>query len=482
MPRTVPHLLAILLCTAGCGDDGSPSGDRDGSVTPGEDAGDAREDGDVPDRDAGRSNDDAGTGEPDAGLPPIRDDALLPDWSWYEKARRAIDSDTLATALTASLPAESEVYAARIVEGAGGELGYVMYEAGGGAFSQGFWPASTVKVLAALGALEYVGTMGFTGAANVTFDTGFGDDLSAIVDRAIRVSSNIDYDRTVRVAGFDRFNETFLSAERGFPTTVIQRSYSGVGVRWTPGITLTEGAMSAYVPERTAAGTFDCPDDGNCASLFELSEAVRRVVLDAEVPDDERFPIDPADVVRVNDALCGATPSFFATGADAALGGGTRICHKPGWVPWNDCLDHGLVESAAGERFLLAVAAPETEGRSDCRMLSPVAELALGALSGRSDGMQLQRDAGVPIRVQLDDLGTNPEGMRAYQITVDAAGADRVELFTDHWPIGEAGGGGPRFVVDYAYLGGGERLMVVRAWSGATQVGYRSLRVMIVPP
>jgi hypothetical protein len=451
----------------------------DGGEVPREDGGPGGEDAGTPPEDGG------GPGDPDAGpLPPLRDDALFPDWTWHEKAQRAIDSDSLATALTAELPPGTEVYAARIIAGAGGELGYVLYEAGGGAFTRDFWPASTVKVLAALGSLEYVQAMGFTGAVHVTFDTGFNDDLSAIADRSIRVSSNIDYDRTVRVAGFDAFNETFLSAERGFPTTVIQRGYSGIGIRYTPGITLDEAGRTAYVPERNATGSYDCPDDGNCAPLFELTEAVRRVVLHDEIPLDERFLIAPADVTRVNDALCGATPSFFAVGAEAALGAGTRICHKPGWVPYNDCLDHGVIESPAGQRFLLAVAAPETEGRTDCAMLSPIAESALRSLAALSDadGMQLQREAGVPLVIQLDDGGRTPEGRRAYRITVDAPLADRVELFTDRWPIGEASGPGPRFVVDYEYLGGGERLVVARAWSGATQIGYRSIRAMITPP
>jgi hypothetical protein len=336
-----------------------------------------------------------------------------------------------------------------------------------------------VKVLAALGALEFVGGYGFTGAANVTWDSGFGDTLSAIYDRAIRVSSNIDYDRTIRVSGFDWFNETFLSAENGFPTTVIQRSYSGVGVRNVPGLTITEAGRTEYIPARMGTGDFGCPTDGNCADLFELTEGIRRVILEAEIPAEDRFALDPSDVAGLTDALCGATPSFFAAGVPDA----TRICHKPGWVPYNDCLDHGVIETASGERFLLAASAPETEGRTDCLMLAPIAEHVIAALAGRpaDEGMTLQRDAGVPIVAQLDDLGTDGGGRRAYHFTVDAPGADRIEIFTDGYELGEATGG-PRFELDYAYYGGGERMVTVRAWAGAAQVGYRSFRAMITPP
>jgi hypothetical protein len=483
MHRTVTSTVAIAIAFAlGCGDDaasGVDGGRADAALGPdggGLDAGEPLADGALPETDGGGV---------DASLPPIRDDALDPDWSFIEKAERAMDHDTLAAAFTSegwSPPGGTEIYAARIVDGVDGPA-YVLYDAGGGAFSMDYWPASTVKVLAAVGALEYVRGLGFTGAANVTWDSGFGDTLSAIYDRSIRVSSNIDYSRTIRVAGFDWLNTDFLSAENGFPTTVLQRSYvSGVSVRNIPGLTITEGGRTEYVPARSSSTDYGCGSDGNCASLFELTEGVRRIVLDAEIPESERFDLDPSDVAGLTDALCNATPSFFATGARNALGGDPVICHKPGWVPDLDCLDHGVIESpATGERFLLGVSTPETTGTGTCGAVSVIAEHVLSAVTGLETGMPLQPDAGVPIRVQLDDGGATADMRRAYTITIDAEGADRIEVYTDRWPIGEATGG-PRFVLTHDYMGGGERLIVVRAFAGVTEVGYRSFRAMIAPP
>jgi hypothetical protein len=434
--------------------------------------------------DGGPGGDDAGA--LDAGLPPLRDDALLPDWPWIEKARRAMDHDTLGTAFAAAgwtPPAGSEIYAVRIVPGLGGPA-YVLYDAGGGAFSQDFWPASTVKVLTSLAALEFLHRRGFTNAARVTWDSGFGDVAGSIVDRAIRVSSNEDYDRTIRIAGFDWLNTEFLDDAHGFPTTIIQRSYARFPIRDIPGMTIEEEGRSLYVPARRSTTDYGCGDDGNCANLFELTEAVRRIMLDGEIPESERFALDPSDVALVQRSLCTATPSFFAAGVERALGHPARICHKPGWVPWNDCLDHGLIEDpATGERWLVAAAVPETSGRSDCLPLAAVAEQVIRALRAvRDPGLPLQLDAGIPIVVQLDDLGTNPERRRAYAITVEAPGADRVELFTDRYRIGEASGPGPRFRVEYAYLRGGERLFVVRAFRRGMLVGTRAMRVFITPP
>ncbi len=406
----------------------------------------------------------------DAPTPPLRDDALVPDWRWDEKVARVIDDASLSLAFADAgfaLPPGSEAYAARIVAGVDGPA-YELHEAGGGAFSEDFWPASTVKLLSAIAALEHVHELGFTSAAHVTFDSGFEDDVSAIVGRAIRVSSNIDYVRTFRITGFDRLNEAFLTEERGFPRMVLQRSYeAGVSVRSVPGFTLEEDGRSVYVPMTASGASYGCGADGNCASLFELGEGARRVVLDAEIPASERFAIAPEDRAVVMDALCSATPSFFASGVSRVLGAGARVCHKPGWVPDNDCLDHGVVEDpATGDRFLLAASVPMGPSLSDCDVLGDFAAHAIEALRAHP-AFALQHDAGSPVVAQSDPG----------RITIEAIGADRVEVWLDGRGIGEVTGG-PRFVVMHD-AAAGEALLALRAWSGGSAVAYRSLRVAI---
>jgi hypothetical protein len=418
----------------------------------------------------------------DAG-PPLRDDALDPPLTWKEAVRRAVDSHTLPDAFASagySLPSETELFAARIIEGAGTSA-YVYYQAGGGGFRGDFWPASTIKLLAAVAALEKVRGLGFTGGAEVTFDSGFSDRLGIIYDRSIRVSSNIDYVRTFRVAGFDWMNTTFLAPERGLPDSVLQRSYErGVSVREVPGYTLTEDGRSEYVPATTGVGVYDCPSDGNCTDLFELTEGVRRVMLHDEVTAPERFDLDPVDVRGLHDALCAATPSFFAAGAERAFGAAAAVCHKPGWVGGLDCLDHAVItDPSTGDRFLLAASTPDPTGSGSCPPLDRLAELALRALGEARGGTAMQVDGGIPIVVQLDSNGRTDEGRFAYRLTVEAPGAEHVELGTDGWSIGSASGPGPRFVVDYDYEDGGERLLTVRALRDGVPVGFRALRVVI---
>jgi len=448
--------------------DGSP----DGLVeTPGPDAPVEADD----DGSAGAGDADVA---PEAGPPPPRDDAVLPGWRWDRKARRVIDRSTLPAAFRAAgytLPEGAAVYAVRIVTGVEGPA-YVLYEAGAGAFDQDFWPASTVKLLAALGALDFVRSVGFTGAAQVTFDDGTSDTVRAIIDRAIRVSSNADYDLTMLVAGLDRLNDEFLTAERGFPTVVLQRSYTGNGVRDSPGLTLLEGERTLRVEPRRGRADYGCPDNGNCTSLFDLVEGLRRVMLHVELPPAERFDIDPADRAALLDALCNDEDSSFRDGARAAFGTEPRVCHKTGSVHDRDYLDHALIEDPrTGSRFLLAASLPDQGGSTESRdALGVLAEHVLRTLAHRTSGAPLQPDAGLPLAVQLDRQGTGRHS-RAL-LTIDAPGADAVETYLDgrrEEPSAE----GSRFVIRPRGRPRGEHLLVVVGLAGGRAVAYRAVRL-----
>ncbi len=364
-------------------------------------------------------------GWPDASAPNLRDDGLPPPWRWDEMAARVLDSATLAQAFAAAgvnPPSGTEIYAATVDHNALG-LGFAYFEYGGGAFSQSFWPASTVKLLSSLAALDYIQSQGFTGAATVTWASGFSDVANAIVRRAIQTSSNEDYDRTIRIAGFDQLNANWLSPERGFPTAVIKASYAGFEVKNPPGYTLTEGTKSKVIPARSATGTYSCKSGGNnCANLFELTEAVRRVVWHADSDPADRFSLSEADRAGLEDALCTATPSFFEKGVEAALGSGARICHKPGWVPGSDSLDHGVLEAADGRRYMLGAAIPDPGDSSSQAKLAQVAEHSLNALSTLPKApFYLQRDAGKKIVIEA-----SPGTLRIF-----SSGADALELYID---------------------------------------------------
>ena len=276
------------------------------------------------------------------------------------------------------VPESANVYAVRVMEGPEGRI-YEQFEAGGGALGVDFWPASSIKVLAALGALDFLRSLGFTGAATVAFDDGLpSQTLRSIYEPAIRDSSNYEYDLLVRIAGLDWLNGEFLTARNGFPVTSISRSYGGLAFDESPAMILEEGGKRAYVPVRKAEREPEC-STGNCSNLFELAESVRRIVLHDQIPVEQRFDLDAADVKALAGALQKAE-GFFPAAVTRALGSGAKIWSKPGDAAELDCLDVAFIESRTGRRFLVAASVPHSAG--GCEVLARLAREVLELLSG----------------------------------------------------------------------------------------------------
>ncbi|MDQ6725962.1 MAG: hypothetical protein M3066_07350 [Actinomycetota bacterium] len=271
------------------------------------------------------------------------------------------------------MPPHALVYGAVIERGPDG-LSYRQVQAGGGALGEGFWPASSIKVLAALGALDFARTLGFTGDALVVFDIGEkARTLRSIYEAAIRDSSNYDYDLLVQIAGRDRLNNQFLTAANGFPATSITRPYDNDDLETSPPMIFDQGDRRTYVPERPAKLDPEC-DAGNCSNLFEMTESVRRIVLNDELPAYERFALDPSDIAALRQALLDAD-GFFPAPVAAVVGPDARIYDKPGDADGLDCLDVSLIEAPDGRRWLLSASMPHAEGGCDA-----LADLATAVL------------------------------------------------------------------------------------------------------
>jgi hypothetical protein len=289
---------------------------------------------------------------------------------------RPISLDTDLKASGYEVPADANVYAVRVLEGPEGRI-YEQFEAGGGALANDFWPASSIKVLAALGALDFARSLGFTGAATVSFDDGLASQtLRSIYEPAIRDSSNYDYDLLVRIAGVDHLNENFLTARNGFPVTSISRSYGGLPFDESPAMVFEEGGRRVSVPVRKSTREPECP--GNCSNLFEMAESVRRIVLNDEIPAEQRFDLDPTDVKALAAALQKAE-GFFPPAVSKVLGAGAKIWSKPGDAAELDCLDVAFIQSRTGRRFLVAASVPHSSG--GCEALARLARGVLERLS-----------------------------------------------------------------------------------------------------
>ena len=301
---------------------------------------------------------------------------------------RGADGASLMSAFDTAgvlLPDGANVFAAVVHRGEDA-VRFEEYEAGGGALADAFWPASSIKVLAAVGALEFLADLGFTGSARVAFDDdGEGDGetwtVRDLYEAAVAWSSNEAYDRLVQIAGVDWLNREFLNPENGFPESVIQKSYVDLGPVASPGFTVSDGQVSVTVPPREPSDDLGVPDDGNRSDLLELAESVARIGLDAELPPGQRFSIDAADVADLQQSLL-AADGFMRPGVLAALGPAVLIYDKPGYVVGADCVDVAYIDAGEKSRsFLLAVSVPD-DGQ-DCSTLADIAEAALRFLTTR---------------------------------------------------------------------------------------------------
>jgi hypothetical protein len=401
--------------------------------------------------------------------------------SWRELGALVVDDGSLEAAFADAgyqLPVGSEVLLVEIVDGVD-QPAYMLYEAGQGAFSTDFYPASTVKLLTAVGALEYLGELGFTGAAEVQFDDGFTATVASLYESALVESSNESYDRLVQMAGLSYLNDVFL-AGYGFDSFVFRYSMTMLNLEYPPGYVLTErvadgaDAGSEYhiveIEGITPVGpttttTVPSFENRNDTDLFDLVDGLRRVVLADEIPAEERFDITDTDLEGLQDGLAAAYPSFFEDGIRWTLGDDAVIWHKAGWMPGAECLDHAYVEDpSSGRRFLLAA----TVSYDDCSGLATVASQVFGAADRLEPGVPLQAGAGVEV-----GLGLWVEGG---QLLVDLnTSADSGRFYVDDTLVLEVSGTGVGDEVRIDLPEPGHHVLFVILYSGGDPVSYRSV-------
>ncbi|GMV40889.1 MAG: hypothetical protein AMXMBFR64_26050 [Myxococcales bacterium] len=190
------------------------------------------------------------------------------------------------------------------------------YDTGGSSeHRDDWWPASCVKLFAATAALEKTKALGLTPKARGTWLYGSGPKtltVEQVVRRALTPSDNKAYDMLVELVGFDDLNGRFFTPRNGFSKTVLLRAYSGrvkdpetntTTTRHSPPIELVEGGRTVKVPERAGKRQFDCPEEGNCTTLRELAENLRRVMMHEKLPEDQRFALGAVELKLLRSAM-----------------------------------------------------------------------------------------------------------------------------------------------------------------------------------
>jgi len=286
-----------------------------------------------------------------------------------------LDSQTLPRLLKEAGWNPPDTFKALIVRiepyGKGG-FAYFPYDyAGTSKDRENWWPASCVKLYAAVAALQRTRALGFSPEAELTFHYEDGPvtrKILKLVRMAIIPSNNVAFDQLVEFVGFDRLNRHFLTQRNGLGRTVMLRAYTfrdkypdtGRGCnRHSSRITITEGKKRGTIPRRTGRGEYDCPDQGNCTTLMELSEALRRVMMHEHLPEEERYKLGRRELRVLRNALSkrkkregGVVKGLMDAFSDRQL----KIYHKGGysyeWFSDNVFLHF----TDTDERWMLAMA------------------------------------------------------------------------------------------------------------------------------
>ena len=236
-----------------------------------------------------------------------------------------------------------------------------------------WWPASTVKLFAAIAALEKARHLGFSSRAELTFHYDDGDvtrPLRSIVEKAITLSNNRSFDKLVEFVGFDGLNKGFFTKKNGFKQTVMLRSYTG---RWryedtehgsnrhSPPITIVgRNGKTLEIEARHGKGTYDCKDQGNCTTLAELSLAMRRVMMHEHLPEGERFFLGKGELALLRYSMKRDRPKGHGgvvTGLEKAFSDrAVEFYHKGGYA-YEWLSDNVFVKALdTGEKWLVALA------------------------------------------------------------------------------------------------------------------------------
>jgi len=411
--------------------------------------------------------------------------------SWRHRAELLMDHESLGPALREQgyrHAGNAEIYVAEIVPGTG-QPALVMYDAGQGAFSQNFWPASSLKLLATVAALEYAGELGFSGGASISGSWIGGRTIRSIYEPALIRSDNRSYDLLVRIAGLDFLNQQFLPSH-GLDSMTIGSDLSGLSVRVSPAYTLTERVPVGEAPitlppyivdftRRESVGSRSSSRSyrSNNTDLFDLGEVVRRVMLHDQIPAEHRFSLSESDVEALAAALCISEPAHYRPGALAVWGADAEVCGKSGWwdrtpdeeegeeaeVPPPSCTDVALITDPDTGRRLLLAATGGCGGGGLAALVQP----AMWAIADLW-GTPLQADAGLPIGVEL------APGDGLLRVVIDTAAAGAIIRIDDGQPVVASRQEG-RLEVALPMPDDGPHLLVVIGLTFGVQTAYRAV-------
>lgn len=173
--------------------------------------------------------------------------------------------------------------------------------------------ASSIKFMAAIGALQRTRSLGFGPSAEVTFRgrKKAVTTVKKLVEDAIIDSNNIAYNRLVQLAGFDRLHSKVLVPRYGIADTSLMKAYQqgdwtaageSIQLREAPEIQLRQGKKKRTIPASVGKVKRNC-HSSVCTDLRDIAEAVMTLMIQEQVPAGRSFGLHRTDLNLVRKAM-----------------------------------------------------------------------------------------------------------------------------------------------------------------------------------
>ncbi len=189
-------------------------------------------------------------------------------------------------------------------------VGRQLYDYGGLAARVDGWnPASTIKLYAAVSAIERLDRLGYGPDTTVTFHYPRGDKtftLEKLFEDAVHWSNNLAHNRMVQLAGFDQLNGPNGTLKRaGLHQSAIMRAYASgdwvaeghaKSLRAAPRITLRQPSSGRYkarkntLPASEGKAQTECRNAA-CTSISDLGKMMCRLMLHEQLPAAHRLQL-----------------------------------------------------------------------------------------------------------------------------------------------------------------------------------------------
>lgn len=221
-----------------------------------------------------------------------------------------------------------------------------------------YWPASTIKIMAAVGALMRLSRHKLSSNSELSFRDSYGaykGSIKPLIEKALVKSDNPSYDRLVRIATIDGLKRHTLIPHYGFRYMSIACPYGGASsLAWTPDLIATQLGNKYLLKGRRAKIPFHrgCPYPQNCTTFFELQESLRRIVFHSQLPKTQRFPLKPADINWLKELLHRAKSPISRVLRRHWRG--LKLYHKSGSYPPRDTIENAVLKTRQGTWILTA--------------------------------------------------------------------------------------------------------------------------------